>query len=617
MHVKTVDARHGRFSYFSEDTFVGQSLDLYGEYSETEVDAVKKLLKPGDVVIEVGSNIGTLTVPMARIIGPKGLLHSYEPQPSTAMLLRENLTNNGIDNVIIHQAAAGNSDDDVKIPTLSELGHNNYGAVIIGDGSITVAMERIDDLKLDRLNLLKIDAEGTERQVLLGAAETIRRCRPIIYVENDRSEKAVDLIGQLVDMGYRLYWHRPYLFNPNNFFKQGSNVFGAIVSVNMLCVPTDVKDDKGYFEVNGLDDVGDLRIGSDMYEREAKRFAIEVEHHPKDLTARLLVAHNRALMGEVDAAQKLIAENLVINATHAPSVHVKGLLDLQAGNYSAGWKGYEARYLIKEEAQLHFGGNRRFAAMPWNGAHTNETLLIWCEQGFGDNIMFVRFMKNVLELAPNAILETQPQLFELFQLSELSPRGLYRRGRTLPPFGIQCSLPSLPYILRLHTEDQLYSPPYLKTDPAMVEIWRKKLERFPIKIGVCYRGSPRSERPWSRDIDPKLIDPMLQKYSPFIDLTQEGQFESFADSAACISALDAVISVDTSVAHLAGALGVPTYLLLSTEADWRWKLNTDRTCWYESVHILRQRKFLDWSHVVEELAILLKSTFAQVIGLRA
>ena len=121
MHVKTVDGRHGKFSYFAEDTFVGTSLDLYGEYSEAEVDGVKILLKPGDVVIEVGSNIGTLTVPMARAIGPTGVLHSYEPQPSNATLLRENMTHNGCDNVVIHQAAAGASNCRVKIPALTEL----------------------------------------------------------------------------------------------------------------------------------------------------------------------------------------------------------------------------------------------------------------------------------------------------------------------------------------------------------------------------------------------------------------------------------------------------------------------------------------------------------------
>jgi FkbM family methyltransferase len=554
-------------------------------------------------------------VPMARIIGQNGVLHSYEPQPSNATLLRENLTQNGCDNVVIHQAAAGASNCRVKMPALSELGHKNYGAVILGDGSITVSMEKIDDLKLERLNLLKIDAEGSEKEVLIGAEETIKRCRPMIYVENDRKEKSDALIGQLVDMGYRLYWHRPYLFNQNNFFKHGVNSFGAIVSVNMMCVPTDVKDEKGYFEVNGLDEVADLRVSPDMYEREEARYRIEMEHHPKDLTARLMVAHYLACQQRGDEARQLIKENLAINPNHAPSLHIDGLLDLQAGRYASGWDGYEQRYNIRDKS--HFGGDRVFSVPKWNGEATDKVVLLWCEQGFGDNIMFARFMKDVLKLAPNAILETQPQLYELFELSNISPKGLYRRLRTPPAYDLHCSLPSLPATLKIYDEKQFSCAPYLKTDQTMVKTisdtwYSKMMARCPRPhIGICYRGSPRSERPWSRDIKFDLLQPIMNKYGPVVDLAQVGQFDSFADSAACISALDLVLTVDTSVVHLAGALGVPTWLLLSTDPDFRWGLHSDRTCWYDSVRIFRQNKFMDWSGVITDIENAIEEMSAQ------
>jgi FkbM family methyltransferase len=606
MNISTAKCRHGTFKYFADDTFVGRSLKLYGEYSEAEWEGLNILLGPGNVVIEVGSNIGALTVPMAKAIGPLGKLYAFEPQPATAALLRENLSDNGIDNVVVHQTAAGPSKSRVRMPALTELTHNNFGRAEIGHGSLVVLMQKIDDLELPKLSLLKIDAEGSEIGALGGAEKTIMRCRPMIYIENDRREKSLDLIGWLVDHGYRCFWHRPFLFNPKNFAEEKRNVFGVIASFNMLCVPTDVKGENGYFEVNGLDEVCDLRVRPDMYEREAKRFAIEVEHHPTDKTARLLVAYNRGLMGDVDGARKLIEENLKLDPAHAASIHIKGLLDLQAGNYKDGWKGYEARYLIKETAQLHFGGNRKFDVPMWDGKPTDDTILIWCEQGFGDNIMFARFMRNVLELAPNAILETQPQLYELFEISGIAPK-MYRRGRTLPPYTAQCSLPSLPYVLKLYSEDQLRSASYLKVDPLMLDTWQRKLEDVPFRIGACYRGSPRSERPWSRDIDPAVIDPMLQKYAPLINLNQEGQFESFADSAACISALDIVVTVDTSVGHLAGALGVPTYLLLSSEPDWRWGLGGYSAPWYDSVKIFRQKKFLDWSNVVQEVETALEN----------
>lgn len=605
MHVKTVDGRHGKFSYFAQDTFVGQSLDFYGEYSEAEAQALAMLIKPGDTVVEVGSNIGTLTVPMAKIIGPDGILHCYEPQPSTAMLLLDNLMNNKIENVRVHQVAAGDSNCRVKMPALSDMTNNNFGAATIGDGKITVSMEKIDDLQLERLNLLKIDAEGSERQVLLGAEKTIKRCRPMIYVENDRQEKSDALIGTLVDMGYRLYWHRPLLFNPNNYFNIGVNVFGAIVSINMMCVPTDVKDEKGYFEVNGLDEVTDMRVTPDMYQREEKRYRIEVEHHPKDLTARLLLAHYLSCQQRSDEARQLIEENLAINPKHAPTLHIAGLIDLQQGKYETGWAGYEERYNIKDKS--HFGGDRVFDVPKWDGEPTDKVVLLWCEQGYGDNIQFARFMNNVLQIAPNAVMETQPQLYELFELSGISPMGLYRRLRTPPRYDLHCALPSLPLTLKLFNEEQFRSGPYLKADQTMVntirDTWYNKLQarRPRPHIGICHRGSPRSERPWSRDIDIKLLQPIMEKYGPVVDLSQQGQFESFADSAAYISALDVVLTVDTSVAHLSGALGVPTWLMLATDPDFRWGLKSETTCWYDSMRIFRQDKYLDWSGVLEQV----------------
>jgi hypothetical protein len=404
------------------------------------------------------------------------------------------------------------------------------------------------------------------------------------------------LIGWFVDHDYRCYWHLPFMFNPANFKKERRNVFGHIISQNMMCMPGEKR-----IEVKGLDEVNDLRLSPQMYKREKKRFMREVERQPQDLTARLLCAHYANLMQQNDEADRLMAENLAIDPKHAPTLAIKGLHDLQRGNYAGGWPGYELRYVMKDKA--HFGGGRKFDVPKWNGEPTDEPVLIWTEQGFGDNIMFLRFMQTVLTRAPNAILETQPQLYELFELSHhVPPERLYRKGRTLPPFSYHCSLPSLPATLKLYSERDFRAKPYLQTDPAMVQAWRLRLALNPCpRIGICYRGSQRSERPWSRDIDMELMRPIMDKYGPVVDLTQQGQFESFADSAACIAALDLVLTVDTSVAHLAGALGVPTFLLLSRDPDFRWGLKSDRSPWYDSMRIFRQRKLMDWSDVLEQV----------------
>ena len=119
--------------------------------------------------------------------------------------------------------------------------------------------------------------------------------------------------------------------------------------------------------------------------------------------------------------------------------------------------------------------------------------------------------------------------------------------------------------------------------------------------GVAFLNSVRSERPYSRDIDPMLLKPLIDEFGPFMTLDDQGQWESFADTAAAVSSLDLVITVDTSIAHLAGSMGVPTWLMLSHDPDWRWGLHGDGTIWYPSIRIFRQERLMDWGNVIEEM----------------
>src|SRR5262249_570498 len=147
---------------------------------------------------------------------------------------------------------------------------------------------------------------------------------------------------------------------------------------------------------------------------------------------------------------------------------------------------------------------------------------------------------------------------------------------------LHCSLPSLPCLFHAGKEMIEMETPYLVADASLAAKWR---ERHIGRIGICSVGSPKSERPYTRDIPDALLDPLWERCAPFVQLVQQGQFESFADTAAAISALDLVITVDTSVAHLAGAMGVPAWLLLSFDPDWRWGFLGCETIWYPSIRI--------------------------------
>jgi FkbM family methyltransferase len=249
--------RHGLMLYHLNDRYVGRSLDVYGEYSEHEVDLFRRILRPGMIALDIGANIGAFTVPIARAVGPEGRVFAFEPQRPLHLMLCANLSLNGIWNVRALDMGVGR-ERSVAVAPVIDLGEvNNFGgAPLRADGpGEPVQLAAIDDLGLAACHLIKVDVEGMEREVLSGAAETIARCRPILYVENAYADKSAALIEQIKGCGYRLYRHVPPLFNPGNFFGHDADIFDGIASYNMLCVPREsAGQPTGAKEINGPDD---------------------------------------------------------------------------------------------------------------------------------------------------------------------------------------------------------------------------------------------------------------------------------------------------------------------------------------------------------------------------
>jgi FkbM family methyltransferase len=242
---RLMDCRHGRMLYNINDRFVGRSLELYGEYSEGEIILFQQLLAADDVVVEVGANIGAHTVWFGKHTSGGGAVVAFEPQRLIFQTLCANVALNNLTNVLTFQQAVGDSRGVVQVPVLDPRTSHNFGALPLGPEQNApgdeVPLAPLDDLVLERCRLLKVDVEGMELAVLRGARETIERCRPLLYVENDRSEKSTDLAAFITSLGYRMYWHLPYLFNPDNFRGNKENVFETVLSCNMLCTPEDVK----------------------------------------------------------------------------------------------------------------------------------------------------------------------------------------------------------------------------------------------------------------------------------------------------------------------------------------------------------------------------------------
>jgi FkbM family methyltransferase len=239
-YVSIKHCRHGLFMYNLNDLFIGRAMDIYGEWCESELACLGQMLKSGDVIIDVGANIGTHTVFFSKKVNPGGMIFAFEPQRITFEFLCANLVLNGLTNVIPMQAGAGEVGGQLTVPLADPNIMQNFGAVSIEGKSSgdLVNVIPLDALELKRCNLIKIDVEGMELKVLKGAEKTIRDCRPFLFVENNSKEGSPETVQMLLNLNYNCWWHIAPYYNLDNFFHNKENVWVNIVpEANMICVP--------------------------------------------------------------------------------------------------------------------------------------------------------------------------------------------------------------------------------------------------------------------------------------------------------------------------------------------------------------------------------------------
>lgn len=242
MDLRLTSTKAGRFLTIPNDVYVGKSIEVYGEWSYGEIEALKPFLGAGDNVLEVGSNIGAHTVFIARDLCPDGQVYAFEPRRILFQILCANLMLNNISNVSTFQMALG---DEEKAFTEGELPIEqklNAGAFALGsllgtgeEIKVARADQYIDSMK--RISVLKADVEGHEYNVVSGAMSLINRDRPVLYLENDRVDKSEDLLGLVKNLNYNIYWHVVPLFRGSNFAMTRANIFANISSFNILCIP--------------------------------------------------------------------------------------------------------------------------------------------------------------------------------------------------------------------------------------------------------------------------------------------------------------------------------------------------------------------------------------------
>lgn len=239
--------RHGTFRLPLYDRYVTRSMLAYGEYSPEEAELLATCLRPGDTAVDVGANLGTLTLAMARAVGPTGSVVALEPQSMLHACLLETLAASAVTWVDARRQAAGAARGSARIPVGDPTRPGNYGGVALASGKDGEPVEvvRLDDLGLRSCRLIKIDVEGREADVLAGATATIDRFRPVLVVECDRPGSHERIDAFLRRYGYAIHAHEPRLFAPRNHRGCAVDLFPGIVSGNRVGLPPGVAPPAG------------------------------------------------------------------------------------------------------------------------------------------------------------------------------------------------------------------------------------------------------------------------------------------------------------------------------------------------------------------------------------
>ena len=293
----------------------------------------------------------------------------------------------------------------------------------------------------------------------------------------------------------------------------------------------------------------------------------------------------------------------------------KSLILLLLGRFKEGWREYEYRFKKKEPTD-----SRIFYKPKWDGSLLKDKkILIISEQGFGDNIQFSRYIPLVKDKGAYIILECKKELRKLFKDSFDIDKFVEKESSIVPDvdFDFYIHLMDLPRIFNTDLHNIPNKTPYLKANSKLVEKFGRKISNDNFKIGIAWAGNPNQDNDNNRSTTfnrfkilkeiPEINLLSLQKGEASHQLDDTGIFDlskdinDFADTAAIIENLDLVISVDTSVAHLSGALGKPTWILLSFIPDWRWLLGRNDNPWYPSMKLFRQLKSGDWDFLFSEV----------------
>ncbi len=332
-------------------------------------------------------------------------------------------------------------------------------------------------------------------------------------------------------------------------------------------------------------------------------------------------------LGRYEEAQSHLARARELKPQDPTVRWSQAVLKLGLGDFRGGWPLYEARLELPPADRLRHPGLPR-----WSGAEplAGRSLLVYADQGLGDTLQFCRYVPVLEAMGARVVFEVQPVLTQL--LASLPMRGtLLGRGEALPPCELCIPLASVPLALDTQLETIPGAVPYLHADPQAVATWKERLAQLPgFVVGLNWHGNPEAEKlsalqarsfplaaaaPLARVPGVSLVT--LQKgagaeqraavafasqLTQLTDPSYMGAAEIATETAAILSGVDLVITADTALAHMAGALGVPVWVMLQHVPDWRWLTERSDSPWYPTMRLFRQRAPGDWDELFARVA---------------
>jgi len=506
----------------------------------------------------------------------------------------------------------------VEIDSQNSQYHRNLGFVYAGRGRLKRALRSLAEV-------VRLDPEDTEARYRLAwvhqgrgeIADFETALRELLDIDAGHAEANNDLGCLLAQQG-RLDDAAPFLRHSVET-EPGNAAFRSNLA-NTLMMTGDVVRARDEFAAAVENDPGHVEAlkGLAMAERvlgnldEAMKAAeMALALAPGDAGVENLVGTVCKELGNYDDALAHFQKACELVDGFAPARSNIAMIELLRGAWKTGFSAYEARRFDSNVVSPRAG----HTYPQWDGsALTGRSILLQTEQGFGDTIQFCRFARQLAKDGARVVLEAQEPLQALLRtlgddIEVIAP------GAEAGDIDVVAPLMSLPHLIGIASEDDVSGEAYLHAGEMAADVATVLAEASGIKVGINWRGAPSHKEDWKRSVDPGVLTPILEVagaefFSLYVGGTEDlpagvtdlaPHIGDFADTAAIMTGLDLIISVDTATVHLAGALGRKCWVMLPCVPDWRWMLDRDDAPWYDSLTLYRQPARGDWDTVVSKI----------------